>query len=152
MRRHTLLLWASAKSNWRAFVRYAISGGITLLTYLAILLGLIEVLGTASGIAAGVALLIGGAVNYVLTRSFAFRSDAPHATTMPKYTAVLLANAAGNALVTWLAADQAGIPYPIVQVVYLTVATIAVFFVMKHKVMTSRSDDSRTSSRSLEIL
>jgi putative flippase GtrA len=125
--------------NWRAhrttFSLYLVSGGLTLAFYILTLVLLIEVAGLSQGLAAGTAMLLGGVVNYLLNKWVVFRSTRHHFEAAPRYVIVLLANAGANAAVTWLASDVAGLPYGLVQVVYLTAATVTVFLVMRRWVM-----------------
>ena len=80
-------------------------------------------------------MLLGGFVNYLLNKWIVFRSTRRHFEAAPRYVIVLLANAGANAAITWAASDVGGLPYGPVQVVYLTVATVMVFLVMRRWVM-----------------
>lgn len=118
------------RARGRQFVLYLISGGLTLAIYTLILVGLIEVVGVYDGVAAGLAMLLGGTANYLLVRTLVFRSDRRHVEAAPRFVVVLLANAGANAAVTALACDIAGLPYGPVQIVYLAVATVTIYVVM----------------------
>lgn len=121
-----------------AFVRYLLSGGITVAFYTFLLVLLVEAFEMSPGLSAGIAMVFGGALNYLLNKLMVFRSRRQHVEAAPRYVAVLLANAGANAAVTWLACDLGGLPYGPVQVIYLTVATITVFILMRQWVMSHR--------------
>lgn len=124
----------SLKRYWN-FARYVISGAMTLAIYLLILLALVEFAGLSHGVSAGIAMLLGGIANYLLLKHIVFSSTRRHIEAVPRYFAVLLANAAANAAVTWIASDLGGVPYGPVQVVYLGISTVTIYLVLKKKVM-----------------
>ena len=129
-------------TNWQRFLRYLLSGGVTFLIYIAVLISLIEGFDWKRGLAAGTALLVAGVANYLLVYGFVFRSNAPHTGSVPRYFLVLLGNISANTLVTWLASDVAGFPYPIVQAFYLTVSTMMIYYFLKNKVMLHTKSDA----------
>jgi putative flippase GtrA len=121
--------------NPAAFVRYVISGVITIAFYALILVSLVEGLDLARGLAVGIGMVLAGLLNYLLNKWFVFRSGRRHVQAAPRYLAVLGGNIAANMAVTWIASDIAGLPYGLVQVVYVLVATVTVFFVLRRWVM-----------------
>jgi putative flippase GtrA len=136
--REILSIWFPLiEENSGAFLRYVVSGATTLASYCLVLIALVEVLKIAPWLAAGIATVFAGLINYLLNMWFVFRSDRRHVQAAPRYVGVLAANMGANMAVTWIACDIAGLPYELVQVVYVVVATFTVYLILRRWVMTS---------------
>lgn len=126
------------KKNPAAFIRYVLSGIATIGFYTGVLIVLIEVMELSRGLSVGIGMVLAGLLNYLLVKWLVFRSKRQHHEAAPRYVAVLLGNIGANMGVTWLACDLGSLPYGPVQVLYFTVATITVYFVMRRWVMFQR--------------
>lgn len=127
------------RENMRPLIRYSASGVATIICYGGVLVLLVEVARLGAGLAAGIAMLLAGTLNYIMVKQVVFRSRRQHQNAAPRYIAVLAANTGVNTVVTWLACDFGGLPYGPVQVLYVSIATIAIFLAMKKWVMTGRT-------------
>jgi putative flippase GtrA len=99
------------------FLRYAGAGAIGTAAQFAILITLVERLGTNAIIASTAGAIAGAVVNYAINHRLTFASGVPHARAFPRFAAVALAGMALNALVLAgvLAADRTH--YVVAQVV-----------------------------------
>ena len=86
-----------------AFIRYSLTGAAATALHYAVLLALVELLGVAAALAAGIGALCGAALAYLGNRHFTFQgSGASHGQAVPRFVAVALAGAALNSLIVWL--------------------------------------------------
>ncbi len=81
------------------FLRYAGAGAIGTAAQFAILIALVERLGTNAVVASTAGAVAGAAINYALNHRLTFASDVPHARAFPRFAAVAMAGMALNALV-----------------------------------------------------
>lgn len=94
-------------------VRFALNGLAATAIHFAVLVVLIEIARVPSaGLANGMAAVVGIAASYLGNRALVFRSEAPHAQTLPKFLAVYAGAAMLHATVLWVWTDRAGLPYP----------------------------------------
>ncbi|MCB1883223.1 MAG: GtrA family protein [Geminicoccaceae bacterium] len=90
----------------------------------ALLLLLVEGLGTAALAAAVVAFVAGAGTNYVLRRNFVFRRSTPHRRGIPRFAVAATVGLTLNSFVVAVGLDLIGLPYLAAQVL----ATFTLFF------------------------
>jgi putative flippase GtrA len=118
--------------NVRRAARFAIYAGIgaigTLAQY-AVLVSVVDrgVAGPVPGSVAGA--VVGAVVNYLLNRRITFRSNARHASALPKFAATAGAGILVNALVMASLTGVAGVHYLVAQLIATGVVLILTFSV-----------------------
>jgi putative flippase GtrA len=104
------------------FVRFAAVGAVGTVAHYALLLFMVEVLGTAALAGAVAGFVLGAAVNYTLSRMLVFDSTRPHGEALPRFLAVAVVGLGWTAVLMALLVDYAGLHYLLAQ--FLTTALL----------------------------
>jgi putative flippase GtrA len=123
---------------WPQFSRFLLAGALcTAIQYLLLAVG-VEWLGVDAVVASTVGYLVSAVVNYLLSRSYTFATDAPHAALVWRYVLVLVAGLLLNALFMQLLHGYLQWHYVLAQLVATCVNLISNF--IAHRIWTfSRS-------------
>jgi putative flippase GtrA len=109
-----------------AFIRYSLTGAAATALHYTVLLALVELLGVAAALAAGIGALCGATLAYLGNRHFTFqRSGVSHGQAVPRFVLVALAGAALNSLIVWIGSAILGWHYLAAQVL-ATLVVLAV--------------------------
>lgn len=104
------------------FLRFAAVGAVGTVAHYALLLFMVEVLGTAALAGAVAGFMLGAVVNYSLSRMLVFDSTRPHGEALPRFLAVAVVGLGWTALLMALLVDVAGLHYLLAQ--FLTTALL----------------------------
>jgi len=128
-----------AKAIGRQLLRYSGVGVATLALYAGTNILLAVGLNIWPGVAAGVAMLVASAFNYLGHARFTFQSDRSVSSSLPRYVLLLIFNSVQAAAIVGISADFMGISLVVANSIALICVTITSFFVLKYGVMTSRT-------------
>ena len=104
------------------FLRFAAVGAVGTVAHYALLLFMVEVLGTGALAGATAGFMLGAVVNYSLSRMLVFDSTRPHGEALPRFLAVAVVGLGWTALLMALLVDVAGLHYLLAQ--FLTTALL----------------------------
>lgn len=104
------------------FLRFAAVGAVGTVAHYALLLFMVEVLGTGALAGATAGFMLGAMVNYSLSRMLVFDSTRPHGEALPRFLAVAVVGLGWTALLMALLVDVAGLHYLLAQ--FLTTALL----------------------------
>lgn len=111
------------------FVTYAAMGAVGTLVQYAVLVGVVD-LGVAGPVAGSVGgAVLGAIVNYLLNRRITFKSNARHASALPKFALTAGAGILVNALVMACLTGSAGVHYLLAQLIATGVVLILTYSV-----------------------
>lgn len=99
------------------FIRFAAVGAIGTLAHYALLLVMVEVLGTSPLAGAAAGFVLGAVVNYALSRMLVFDSDRTHVEALPRFFAVATIGLAWTAVLMKLFVDVLGLHYLVAQII-----------------------------------
>lgn len=103
--------------NIGRFLRFAAVGAIGTVAHYALLLTLVEVAGVRPVAGSVAGFLLGALVNYLLNRSFVFRSERHHVEALPRFFAIAAIGLCGNAVLMYALVDLTGVHYVLAQVI-----------------------------------
>jgi putative flippase GtrA len=103
------------------FTRYGIAGGAAVGVHLAVLVVLVEVVGSPAVIASVVGFACGTMVNYALQYRFVFARFSGHRLYFPRYVSVTLATMALNTALFWALSSGLGLFYLASQVITIAI-------------------------------
>lgn len=92
------------------FLSFAAIGAAGTTVHYAVLVVLVEGIGTPAAVAAGLGALVGAVVNYLMNYRFTFRSSARHSVAAPRFALIAVVGIALNALTVFVAV-RLGIHY-----------------------------------------
>lgn len=125
----------SRYSTWQKhfweLVRFSWVGAFTLSIYLILMWLLDRYCELSTWLDATIAYAPALVLNYLLHRSFTFRSDKRHLEAGPKYLVIQLGGMAINSLVVWLGVDVLLLPFAVAQV--LAIGTLSVWSYLGQK-------------------
>lgn len=121
-----------------AFVRFLIVGATSTLAQFAILVVLVEFGGIDPVLASATGYAGSAALNYLLNRTFTFRSTATHASSAPRYIAMVVSALALNTALFNLL-HGLGVNYIVCQVITTLVVVIYNYLVASKWVFASRA-------------
>ena len=101
----------------RKFLGFALVGIVGTTAHYAVLTALVEIVHLPVLAATTTGFAVGALVNYSLSRSLVFASDAAHTVALPKFLAVASLGAVVNWLVVFWLAGHLGVHYLLAQVV-----------------------------------
>lgn len=99
------------------FLRFAAVGAVGTIAHYALLLLMVEVLGSGPLAGAAAGFVLGAVVNYSLSRMLVFDSTRPHAEALPRFLAVAVVGLGWTALLMALLVEGAGLHYLLAQLV-----------------------------------
>jgi putative flippase GtrA len=105
-------------------IRYGISGGASALTHFGVGLLLAEVFGVRPVVASTAGFAASVLVSYTLQFAWVFKSSATHVSAGGRFLTVTAVAFALNTVVLWLGTERLHAPYPLVQMVALTLIPI----------------------------
>lgn len=135
------------KKEWGPTVRYLVAGGTAFGVDFAILAFLKEWVGLPVSLSAAIAFLVSFAYTYTVQRRFTFRSTAPQARSLLRYTLLVLFNTGATALIVW-AFSLTWVGWVGGKVIAVIATTVWNFFAYKTWVFGSaRPADNRSDSK-----
>ena len=117
-------LWAGREERLRELVRFGTVGTASSAIYFALLWVFTALTTWPTAVRGTLAYGSGIAFNYLLQKSFTFRSGRRHQQAGPRYAVIHLSGMAINGTLLWLGVDVAGWNYVLVQVVAIGVVTV----------------------------
>ncbi len=101
----------SALRDLRRFLRFAAVGALGTVAHYALLLLMVEALGSPPLAGAAAGFVLGAVVNYALSRMLVFRSERAHAEALPRFLLVAATGLVWTALLMKLFVDALGLHY-----------------------------------------
>lgn len=118
------------------FVRFAAVGAVGTVAHYALLLFMVEVLGTPALAGAAAGFVLGAVVNYTLSRTLVFDSTRPHGEALPRFFAVAVVGLGWTAVLMTLLVDFVGLHYLLAQL--LTTALLLLWHYVGNALWTFR--------------
>ena len=107
---------SKAVFNKRNFVRFVLVGGTTTLCQYIVLTLLVELLHVKAHVASATGYGVGAVVSYLMNRFWTFKSDVPHAQSLPRFIAMIGIGLLLSFIIMRVRVDFAGIYYLLAQV------------------------------------
>jgi putative flippase GtrA len=131
--------WRALPESFRLFV---IIGGVTTLTQYLILIVCVSVLFLPAWLGSVLGYGVGGALNYVLNRRFAFRSNLPHRTAMLRFVSVMAVGLTLTAFLMFVGVNFLFLPYLLAQI--LTTGFVLFVNYTLHRLWTFAEEKPKT--------
>jgi putative flippase GtrA len=109
----------------RRLLRYAVAGGASALTHLAMTALLVEVAGLRPVFASTIGFVASIAVSFLLQRGWVFRSQVPNRLAVPRFLTVTAVGFALNASILWIGTEVLEAHYAPVQLVALVAIPVS---------------------------
>ena len=126
--------------NPRNVVRFLLVGGATTACQYVVLTLLVELLHVKADVASPIGYGIGAAVSYVMNRFWTFKSDLPHAQSLPRFIVMIGVGLLLSFVMMHVLVDFAGIYYLLAQVLTTGIVMLSNYLLAASWVFIARPD------------
>jgi putative flippase GtrA len=126
--------------NPRSVVRFLLVGGATTACQYVVLTLLVELLHVKADVASSIGYGIGAAVSYVMNRFWTFKSDLPHAQSLPRFIVMIGVGLLLSFVMMHVLVDFAGIYYLLAQVLTTGIVMLSNYLLAASWVFIARPD------------